>query len=145
MSSLIEQRKAYANALQELIDERKASLEAKVAAYRAQLEREATVTPEMQRLSNFIRSLDEMIAFEAEHQKDAACVVNGVDESSETFCDNAESADNTVEQTAETESAGLEGTPFEALATDAADTRERLKAVEQGRPGMPNVVLPHRQ
>lgn len=145
MSSLIEQRKAYANELQALIDERKASLEAKVAAYRAQLEREATVTPEMQRLSNFIRSLDEMIAFEAEHQTDSVSVANGANESVETFCSCAESTDNAVGQTAKAQGTGLEGTTFEALAIDAANTRKRLEAVEQGRPGMPHVVLPDRQ
>lgn len=139
--SLIEQRNLYAQKLQKLVDERKAKIDEAVAKYRAELEANAQVTPEMQKLTGFVRQLDEIIAYEAAQQQDNSVAESPV-VAEPVFCNARE--DNTAEQ-AEAKAEGLAGTGFEALAADAMATRQRLEAVEQGRPGMPNVVLPDRQ
>lgn len=38
----------------------------------------------------------------------------------------------------------LDGTVFEAIAADIADTKAKLQSVSEGRPGMPGIVLPRR-
>lgn len=172
--SLIEQKKAFMDTLQRLLDARSAEIERKVAEFRESLEKEK-LTDEMKQLVAFINQLDAMIAFEKQQAATATeevvedTVENEIEEDvaeeelfedsenvdeEETFSeDNVE--DEEVEDEQEQEIAedekdtvayanSLIGTGFEALQADADDTRAKLRAAEQARPGMPNIVPPRR-
>ena len=180
--SLIETRASYMHRLQTLIDARQKDIDDKVGAlrakleveqiqpYRAQLEAEK-VTPEMNKLVEFINDIDAMLAYEntetastetaeqtsktIEHEEVEQVadhsVAEEVSEETETFHD--ASNDNTagdnvdavqhITTTAKT-AEELVGTGFEAIAADLADTKAKLQSVVEGRPGMPGIVLPRR-
>ena len=179
--SLIETRASYMHRLQTLVDARQKNIDDKVRALRAKLEVEqiqpyraqleaGKVTPEMNKLVEFINNIDAMLEYEntetastetaeqtsqtIEHEEveqvaDHA-VVEEVSEETETFHDASNdncAGDNvdavqyaTTAKTAEE----LVGTGFEAIAADIADTKAKLQSVVEGRPGMPGIVLPRR-
>lgn len=180
--SLIETRASYMHRLQTLIDARQKDIDDKVGAlrakleveqiqpYRAQLEAEK-VTPEMNKLVEFINDIDAMLAYEntetastetaeqtsetIEHEEVEQVadhsVAEEVSEETETFHD--ASNDNTagdnvdaVQHTTTTAKTAEElvGTGFEAIAADLADTKAKLRSAVEGRPGMPGIVLPRR-
>lgn len=168
--SLIETRAEYMQRLQSLIDARQNSIDEKVAAlrakleaeeiqpYRAQLEAEK-VTPEISKLVEFINDIDEMLAYDAkekveqteqaEQAEQTESVAEKVEDESfrdesciERTGDNVDTVEHhTVEAKPDTT---LDGTVFEAIATDIADTKAKLQSVSEGRPGMPGIVLPRR-
>lgn len=149
----------------------RAKLEAEqIQPYRAQLE-DAKVTPEMNKLVKFINDIDAMLAYENTktaltetveqtdeiiedeevEQVTDQCVNEEVLEETETFP--IEHNDNTtgnnvdaVQHTTTTAKTAEElvGTGFEAIAADLADTKARLQAAVEARPGMPGIVLPRR-
>lgn len=157
------------DARQNSIDEKVAALRAKLEAeeiqpYRAQLEAEK-VTPEISKLVEFINDIDEMLAYDAgekaeqteqteqpeqvEQAEQAESVVEKVEDESfrdGTCADSTGCNINTVEHhTVEAKpDTTLDGTVFEAIAADIADTKAKLQSVSEGRPGMPGIVLPRR-
>ena len=180
--SLIETRASYMHRLQTLIDARQKDIDDKVGAlrakheaeqiqpYRAQLEAEK-VTPEMNKLVEFINDIDAMLAYEntetastetaeqtsetIEHEEVEQVadhsVVEEVSEETETFHDasNDNCAGDNVDAVQHTTTTiktaeELVGTGFEAIAADLADTKAKLQSVVEGRPGMPGIVLPRR-
>lgn len=165
--SLIEQRKQFMSQLQTLIDSRQNDINEKVAArraqveaeyvqpYRAELEKEK-VTPEMNKLVEFIDHIDEMLKYETsgaatdvetkcEQNEDEACVEEAVNDDS-TFQLDADTNTKTVDECAENTNIANEiiGTGLDAVAADIADTNKKLQSVVESRPGMPGIVLPHR-
>ena len=165
--SLIEQRKQFMSRLQALIDSRQNDINEKVAArraqveaeyvqpYRAELEKEK-VTPEMNKLIEFIDHIDEMLEYETsgaatdvktEHEQveDKACVEEAVDDNL-TFQTDANTDTKKVDECAENTNIANEsiGTGFDAIAADIADTNKKLQSVVEGRPGIPGIVLPRR-
>lgn len=165
--SLIEQRKHFMSQLQTFIDNRQNDINEKVAArraqveaeyvqpYRAELEKEK-VTPEMNKLVEFIGDIDEMLEYETsgvaadveteyEQVEDEACVEEAVDDNS-TFQADANIDTKTVDECAENTSIANEiiGTGFDAITADIADTNKKLQSVVESRPGMPGIVLPRR-
>ena len=180
--SLIETRASYMHRLQTLIDARQKDIDDKVVALRAKLEAEqiqpyraqleaGKVTPEMNKLVEFINNIDAMLEYEnteiastetaeqtsqtIEHEEVEQVtdhtVVEEVSDGAKTFP--VEHDDNTVgnyvdavqHTTATTKTAEeLVGTGFEAIAADLADTKAKLQSVVEGRPGMPGIVLPRR-
>ena len=171
--SLIEQKNAFMEKLQRLLDERSKEIDRKVAEFRESLERE-TLTPEMKQIVAFINQLDAMIAFEKntlttrieDVQKANEDTFEEADAKNELFKDDnivdeedkfsKDEADNEIiEDKSQEENVNVDndtieyaktlvGTGFEALEADAADTRAKLKAAEQARPGMFNIVPPRR-
>lgn len=149
MVSLQTQRKLYMEKLQFMTNIRQADIDAKVAAYRKQLEDEK-VTPEMAQLTEFIRQIDKMLAFNQtnaivtdEHDTDVEETVEANEPIS--FHNTVESNEATVNcATSITCAEQNVKAPFKALAEDIADTRSKLRAAEQGRPGMSNIVVPNR-
>ena len=149
----------------------RAKLEAEqIQPYRAKLEAEK-VTPEMNKLVEFINDIDAMLAYEntetastetAEQTSEAIkheeveqvmnhSVADEVSEENKTFPieRNDNTAGNnvdTVQHTTTTTKTAEElvGTGFEAIAADLADTKAKLHAAVEGRPGMPGIVLPRR-
>lgn len=180
--SLIETRASYMHRLQTLIDARQKDIDDKVGALRAKLEAEqiqpyraqleaGKVTPEMNKLVEFINNIDAMLEYEntetastetaeqtsqtIEHEEVEQVtdhyVAEEVSDGAKTFP--VEHDDNTVgnyvdavqRTTATTKTAEeLVGTGFEAIAADLADTKAKLQSVVEGRPGMPGIVLPRR-
>lgn len=182
--SLIEIRASYMHRLQTLIDARQKDIDDKVCALRAKLEAEQIqpyrvqleaekITPEINKLVEFINDIDAMLAYENENTKTAstetaeqtsetieheeveqvenASVVEEASNETETFRQKPDNntAKNDVDDvqyattTAKT-AEELVGTGFEAIATDLADTKAKLRSAVEGRPGMPGIVLPHR-
>ncbi len=165
--SLIEQRKQFMSQLQTLIDSRQNDINEKVAArraqveaeyvqpYRAELEKEK-VTPEMNKLVEFIDHIDEMLKYETsgvaadvetecEQAEVEACVEEVVNDAS-TFQTDANSNTKTVDESAENASIANElvGAGLDAIAADIADTNKKLQSAAESRPGMPGIVLPRR-
>lgn len=165
--SLIEQRKQFMSQLQTLIDRRQNDINEKVAArraqveaeyvqpYRAELEKEK-VTPEMNKLVEFIDQIDEMLKYEAsgaatdietedEQAEDEVSVEEVVNDTS-TFQTDANINTKTVDECAENTSIANEiiGTGLDAIAADIADTNKKLQSAAESRPGMPGIVLPRR-
>ena len=180
--SLIETRASYMRRLQTLIDARQKDIDDKVGALRAKLEAEQIqpyraqleakkVTPEINKLVEFINDIDAMLAYEntgiastetAEQVSETIerkeveqvadhSVVKEVSDETKTFP--IEHDDNTAGNyvdavqhatTAAKTSEELVGTSFEAIAADIADTKAKLRSVIEGRPGMPGIVLPRR-
>lgn len=165
--SLIEQRKQFMSRLQTLIDSRQKDINEKVAArraqveaeyvqpYRAELEKEK-VTPEMNKLIEFIDHIDEMLEYETSgvtanveiedgQAVDEACVEEAVDDDS-TFQTDANDNTKTIDERAENANIADEivRTGFDAIAADIADTNKKLQSVVESRPGMPSIVLPRR-
>ena len=171
--SLIEQKNAFMEKLQRLLDERSKEIDRKVAEFRESLEKE-TLTPEMKQIVAFINQLDAMIAFEKNtlttriedvqkanedtiEKGDAETELfenDNVVNEEETFSE-SKAVSETVENENENENVNVDndtikyaktlvGTGFEALEADAADTRAKLRAAEQARPGMFNIVPPRR-
>lgn len=167
--SLIEQKKTFMDTLQCLLDARSAEIDSKVAEFRASLEKEK-LTDEMKQLVAFINQLDAMIAFEKQlsvtpnkHIEDVVKDDYDEDVTKEKLFKDDENVDkdnafsendikNEQKETNITEDDSnaivnvndLVGTGFEALQADADDTKAKLKAVEQARPGMHSIVLPRR-
>ena len=165
--SLIEQRKQFMSQLQTLIDNCQNDINEKVAArraqveaeyvqpYRAELEKEK-VTPEMNKLVEFIGHIDEMLKYETsgaavdvetecEQAEDEVCVEEVVNDNS-TFQTDADTNTNAVDECAENTSIdnAIIGTGLDAIAADIADTNKKLQSVVESRPGMPGIVLPRR-
>ena len=179
--SLIETRASYMHRLQTLVDARQKNIDDKVRALRAKLEVEqiqpyraqleaGKVTPEMNKLVEFINNIDAMLEYEnteiastetaeqtsqtIEHEEVEQvtdhCVAEEVSDGAKTFP--VEHDDNTagnnvdaVQHTTTAKTAEeLVGTGFEAIAADLADTKAKLQSVVEGRPGMPGIVLPRR-
>lgn len=165
--SLIEQRKKFMSQLQTLIDSRQNDINEKVAArraqveaeyvqpYRAELEKEK-VTPEMNKLVEFIDHIDEILKYETsgaatdvetedEQVEDKVCVEEAVNDDS-IFQSDANNNTKTIDECAENASIANEiiGTGLEAITADIADTNKKLQSVAEGRPGMPGIVLPRR-
>lgn len=165
--SLIEQRKQFMSQLQTLIDSRQNDINEKVAArraqvedeyvqpYRAELEKEK-VTPEMNKLIEFIDQIDEMLEYETsdasidietkyEQVEDEVCVEEAANDTS-TFRTEANNNTKTVDECAENTSIANEivGTGLDAIAADIADTNKKLQTVVESRPGMPGIILPRR-
>ena len=179
--SLIETRASYMHRLQTLVDARQKNIDDKVRALRAKLEVEqiqpyraqleaGKVTPEMNKLVEFINNIDAMLEYEntetastetaeqtsqtIEHEEveqvaDHA-VVEEVSEETETFHDASndncagDNADAVQYATTAKTAEELVGTGFEAIAADIADTKAKLQSIVEGRPGMPGIVLPRR-
>lgn len=180
--SLIETRASYMHRLQTLIDARQKDIDDKVGALRAKLEVEQIqpyrtqleaekVTPEMNKLVEFINNIDTMLAYEnteiastetaeqtsetIEHEEVEQVadhsVAEEVSEETETFHDasNDNTAGDNVDAVQHTTTTAkmveeLVGTGFEAIAADLADTKAKLQSAVEGRPGMPGIVLPRR-
>lgn len=165
--SLIEQRKQFMSQLQTLIDSRQNDIDEKVAArraqveveyvqpYRAELEKEK-VTPEMNKLVEFIGNIDEMLEYETsgvaadvetecEQAEDEACVEEAVDDNT-IFQTDANTNTKTVDECAANTSIAnaIIGTGLDAIAADIADTNKKIQSVVESRPGMPGIVLPRR-
>lgn len=172
--SLIETRASYMHRLQTLIDARQKDIDDKVRALRAKLEVEqiqpyraqleaGKVTPEMNKLVEFINNIDAMLEYEntetastetaeqtsetIEHEEVEQVTDHSVVETFPIEHDNNTAGNNvdavqyaTTAKTAEE----LVGTGFEAIAADLADTKAKLQSVVEGRPGMPGIVLPRR-
>lgn len=167
--SLIEQKRAFMDQLQRLLDERSAEIDRKVAAYRESLEKEK-LTDEMKQLVGFINQLDAMIAYEnntaapTESEAVEEATIDEAPVAEEGLFEDAESVDEestfseapaetvaaeekeiaNVERDTSEHADELVGTGFEALKIDADDTRAKLRAAEQARPGMPGIVPPRR-
>lgn len=170
--SLIEQRKQFMSQLQTLIDSRQNDINEKVAARRAQVEAEYVqpyqaelekekVTPEMNKLVEFIGNIDEMLEYETsgvaadvetdyeqaedEQAEDEARVEEAVNDDS-TFQTDANINTKTVDECAENASIANEriGTGLDAVAADIADTNKKFQSVVESRPGMSGIVLPRR-
>ena len=165
--SLIEQRKQFMSRLQALIDKRQNDINEKVAArraqveaeyvqpYRAELEKEK-VTPEMNKLIEFIAHIDEMLEYEAsgaatnvetEHEQveGKACVEKAADDNS-TFQTDADTNTKKVDEHAENTNIANESvkTGLDAVVADIADTNKKFQSIVEGRPGIPSIVLPRR-
>lgn len=154
MVSLVEQRNAYATRLQELVDQRQAEIDEKVRIYREELEKDK-ITPEMNTLVTFIRQIDAMIAYDNDHAQvesvDASAEPLSKDRNDAEEFDDVKEEDNTCEAVEENISNDADNateiptdTCYETLASDIADTRAKLKAVNSGRSGMAGIVLPRR-
>lgn len=172
--SLIETRASYMHRLQTLVDARQKNIDDKVRALRAKLEVEqiqpyraqleaGKVTPEMNKLVEFINNIDAMLEYEntettstetaeqtsqtIEHEEVEQVADHGVAETFPIEHDNNTAGNNvdavqyaTTAKTAEE----LVGTGFEAIAADIADTKAKLQSAVEGRPGMAGIVLPRR-
>lgn len=160
--SLIEQKKAYMAKLSDLLAKRQNEIEAKVAEFRASLEKEK-LTDEMKTLVKFINELDAMMKYdsgedveensdeEVEEQAD-----DEIDEDEELLeeddveDDSFSEEDEEVDEEEIDEDANVEqddigiSDVLNALDSDHADTRAKLEAAENARPGMPTVVNPRR-
>ena len=131
--SLTEQRAQYASKLQAMYNARKDDIEAKVVAYKAQLEA-TLVTPEMQQLTDVIRALDVVIGYEG---VDNTVATKEADvDASDVFC--AESECSAAEKS---DDESVDVAPVE----ETCSVRQRVEAAQQGRAGMPNIVLPDRK
>lgn len=180
--SLIETRASYMRRLQMLIDARQKDIDDKVGALRAKLEAEQIqpyraqleakkVTPEINKLVEFINDIDAMLAYEntetasietAEQTSETIeqeeveqvadhSAAEEVSEETKTFPieRNDNTAGNNVDAVQHTTITAktteeLVGTGFEAIAADLADTKAKLQSVIESRPGMPGIVLPRR-
>lgn len=180
--SLIETRASYMHRLQTLVDARQKDIDDKVAALRAKLEVEQIqpyraqleakkVTPEMNKLVEFINNIDAMLEYESadaasiatveqtdettEHEEVEQVadhsVAEEVSDETETFPieHNDNTAGNNVDAVQHTTATAktaeeLVGTGFEAIAADLADTKAKLQSAVEGRPGMPGIVPPRR-
>lgn len=172
--SLIETRASYMHRLQTLIDARQKDIDDKVRALRAKLEVEqiqpyraqleaGKVTPEMNKLVEFINNIDAMLEYEntettstetaeqtsqtIEHEEVEQVADHTVVETFPIEHDN-NTAGNSVDAvqyatTAKT-AEELVGTGFEAITADIADTKAKLQSAVEGRPGMAGIVLPRR-
>ena len=180
--SLIETRASYMHRLQTLVDARQKDIDDKVAALRAKLEVEQIqpyraqleakkVTPEMNKLVEFINDIDAMLEYESTDTASIATaeqtdetikheevkqvtdhsVAEEVSEEAKTFPieyndntagNNVDAVQHTITTAKTTEE--LVGTGFEAIAADLADTKAKLQSVIESRPGMPGIVLPRR-
>lgn len=172
--SLIETRASYMHRLQTLVDARQKNIDDKVRALRAKLEVEqiqpyraqleaGKVTPEMNKLVEFINNIDAMLEYEntettstetaeqtsqtIEHEEVEQVADHSVAETFPIEHDNNTAGNNvdavqyvTTAKTAEE----LVGTGFEAIAADIADTKAKLQSAVEGRPGMAGIVLPRR-
>lgn len=172
--SLIETRASYMHRLQTLVDARQKNIDDKVRALRAKLEVEqiqpyraqleaGKVTPEMNKLVEFINNIDAMLEYEntettstetaeqtsqtIEHEEVEQVADHSVVETFPIEHDNNTAGNNvdavqyaTAAKTAEE----LVGTGFEAIAADVADTKAKLQSAVEGRPGMAGIVLPRR-
>lgn len=173
--SLIETRASYMHRLQTLVDARQKNIDDKVRALRAKLEVEqiqpyraqleaGKVTPEMNKLVEFINNIDAMLEYEntettstetaeqtsqtIEHEEVEQVADHSVVETFPIEHDNNTAGNNvdavqyatTTAKTAEE----LVGTGFEAIAADIADTKAKLQSAVEGRPGMAGIVLPRR-
>ena len=172
--SLIETRASYMHRLQTLVDARQKNIDDKVRALRAKLEVEqiqpyraqleaGKVTPEMNKLVEFINNIDAMLEYEntetastetaeqtsetIEHEEVEQVADHSVVETFPIEHDNNTAGNNvdavqyaTTAKTAEE----LVGTGFEAIAADVADTKAKLQSAVEGRPGMAGIVLPRR-
>ena len=172
--SLIETRASYMHRLQTLVDARQKNIDDKVRALRAKLEVEqiqpyraqleaGKVTPEMNKLVEFINNIDAMLEYEntettstetaeqtsqtIEHEEVEQVADHSVVETFPIEHDDNTAGNNvdavqyaTTAKTAEE----LVGTGFEAIAADIADTKAKLQSAVEGRPGMAGIVLPRR-
>lgn len=147
MASLAEQRNVYMTKLQSLIDAKNAEIAEKVNAYKAELDAEVNtkvntlkseleaekVTPEISQLVTFVHQLDAMIEYDK----------NGIASATEESAEDAEVADENVNDEAKS-TEQLDGTGFEAIAADLADTRARLNTANSNRSVGSGIVLPRR-
>ena len=159
--NLIEQRALYMQRLQSLVDSRQKDIDNKVAVlrakleaeqiqpYRAQLEAEK-VTPEMSKLIEFINNIDAMLEYDkseankVESATQTEVTSTSTSEVEEENIANDEEA-NTDSDAKETDYAeDAEKDCFKAISDDIADTKARLNAAAEGRPGMAGIVLPRR-
>lgn len=156
MANLVEQRNAYVARLQELIDARQHEIDEKVRVYREELEKDK-LTPEMQTLVQFVRQIDTMIAYDKDNaiapvasaQEDAEVeeIINDESKdcgSAEVNVEDEAKSEEHINESAHNAAETLVGTSYEAIASDLADTRAKLQAVNAGRSGMAGVILPRR-
>ena len=171
--SLIETRASYMHRLQTLVDARQKNIDDKVKALRAKLEVEqiqpyraqleaGKVTPEMNKLVEFINNIDAMLEYEntettstetaeqtsqtIEHEEVEQVADHSVVETFPIEHDNTAGNNVDAVQYATTTKTAEElvGTGFEAIAADIADTKAKLQSAVEGRPGMAGIVLPRR-
>lgn len=152
MSGLVEQRSVYISRLEELAKARNAEIDAKVQAYRAQLEKE-TLSDEMVTLVKFIEQIDVMLAY------DKGEVIDVNDASTETQVENAiEELEEDVEKVASQEQVEDEAVTDEheivkdeqqigsadiasTIAEDIADTKAQLQIAAQPRPNLSSIFM----
>lgn len=152
MAGLVEQRGVYMTKLQSLIDERNADITSKISTYKAQLDAEVAakvdaykaqleadkVTPEIAQLVQFVHQIDAMIDYD---KNGIAASTDEADEDAEDVEETPIASEN-VNEKAINETARLDGTGFEAIAADLADTRARLNAADSSRNSGGSIVLP---
>lgn len=152
MSGLVEQRSVYMSRLEGLVKARNAEIDAKVQAYRAQLEKE-TLSDEMVTLVKFIEQIDAMIAY------DKGEVIDVSDAATEMQVENAiEELEADVEKVASQEQVEDEAVTNEheivkdeqqtgsadiasTIAGDIADTKAQLQNVAQPRPNLSSIFM----